>query len=618
MSNFQNTIEEVRSRVDIVDIISDHVTLKKSGKNWMGLCPFHPEKTPSFMVNSEKSLYKCFGCGVGGDAFNFLQRITNQSFGQVLNDLANRYGIKIEYSSENQDIKNQILEVNKLATKFFAENLLDKQIGQNAKEYLNNRNINDDIILNFNLGYAPAGWDNLIKHLSQKHNISVDLIDKAGLITSKDNSDSYYDRFRDRIMIPIQNVRGEIIAFGGRSLTSDNIPKYLNSPETLVFQKGKNLYAIYQAKESIKQEDSVILMEGYFDAISAHSNGITNVVATLGTALTRDQLHVLGKYTDSKRIFIAFDADQAGGSATNRGIEVIKNTFGGLGGIKMLNSTSKDSFYEIRVVSIPNGKDPDEFIRNKGAEAFKNLTKIAPLLLDFQIEQVLKNIDLTSSTGKIKAVKDLSEIINEINSPIIKTEYIKIIAERISVREEDFRNELLRLNTDQRTFKKSGKEESDSKLISRKQPEEIIAIAEKNLISLFFIGEDFWSLISNKLKEVSFSDDNIQLLKSSVDELITDSKDVDDLTKGLLNRLVDNSKAIEILSDIIFTLEDKRCMDNEKVINLFINENLNCIERFKAHNNESELRKRYYAAKDDEIGSLELQYEVRKIVSSRV
>lgn len=618
MTTKNNTLEEVRARVDIVDIISEHVALKKSGKNWMGLCPFHPEKTPSFTVNQEKNIFKCFGCGVGGDALTFLQRITNQSFSQVLVELATKYGIKIDYSNENTDLKNQILEVNKLATKYFTENLFNQNIGQTAKEYLNNRGITDEIIFQFNLGYVPEGWDNLKNYLSQTHKISNELMDKAGLIVHKSQTEGYYDRFRDRIIIPIHNDRGQVIAFGGRSLNENNQPKYLNSPETPIFYKGKNLYALYQAKESIRAEDSVILMEGYFDAISAHANGITNVVATLGTALTGDQLRIIGKYTESKRIFIAFDADIAGGSATSRGIEVIKNTFGGLGGVKILDNTfSKNSVYEIRVISIPNGKDPDEYIRNKGAETFKRLIKNAPLLLDFQTEQILNSNNLETTNGKLNAVKSLAVIFAEISSPIIRSEYIKTISARINVREEDILSELNQLKRPG-DRKKFSNQESITQIVKRKEPKDFILLAERNLISLYFLNEEFWKLSTHSLKEVNFSDVNYQIIKSSIDELIVECKNIDELTHKLLNKLAENTQAMEILSDIIFSLEDKQCMDNESSISLFIKENLACITRFRAQNTEQEIKEKYYAVKDDEITSLELQYEVRKIINSRL
>jgi DNA primase len=618
MKNLSNTLEEVKVRADIVDIISEHVALKKSGRNWLGLCPFHPEKTPSFMVSSDKGIFKCFGCGAGGDVLSFLQRKTNQSFAQVIADLASRYGIKVEYTDEKIELKQQILDLNKIAAKFYTEKLFEDKIGNQAKEYLYNRGITDDTIFSFNIGFAPAGWDNLLKHLTANHKFSTDTIDKAGLITKRQNSDGYYDRFRDRIIIPIHNERGHIIAFGGRSLSEDNQPKYLNSPETPVFYKGKNLYALYQAKESIKAEDSAILMEGYFDAISAHANGITNVVATLGTALTGDQLRILGKYTQSKRIYIAFDADLAGGNATDRGIEVIKQTFGGLGGIKVLDSSfSKNSVYEIRVISTPEGKDPDDYIRSKGTESFTRLIKNAPLLLDFQIEQTLKANETETTTGKLKAVKELSKIFAEINSPIVRNEYIKSISERLGVREEDFASEL-KLTTSKKLNRKRRIEEVIPQITKKREPIEFILEAERNLLSLYFLREEFWSLVKAKLKEVPFTNTNHQILNSFIEEYVDECHTVDELTQKLQISLADNMEAMETLSDIIFSLEDKLCMDSENSINLFIKENLACIARFKAQNVEQRIKEKYYAAKDDEIKALELQYEVRSIINSRL
>lgn len=616
MTNFNSALEEVRARIDIVDIVSEHVALKKSGRNWSGLCPFHPEKTPSFMVNREKNIFKCFGCGAGGDALSFVQKVTNKPFAEVVTDLAHKYGIKIEYSNQNIELNTQILELNKLAAKYFTECLFNSEIGKNAKEYLHNRKISDEIIVQFNLGYAPDGWDNLLKHLSQNHKTSNDLMEKAGLLTMKEETGRYFDRFRNRLMIPIHNERGQIIAFGGRSLSDDNQPKYLNSPETPVFTKGKNVYAIHLAKESIRKEDCVIIMEGYFDAITAHASGITNVVATLGTALTSNQLRLLGKYTDSKRLYIAFDSDLAGGSATSRGIEVIKETFGGLGGIKILDNTyNKNSIYEIRIITVPDGKDPDEFIRNKGAETFKRLVKNAPLLLDYQINQILSSNELSSINGKLKATKELAEILSEISSPIVRSEYIRIVADRISVREEDLVKELNLLRQG-RSNSKAG--QSSHSIVSQKGPKDFILQAERNLISLFFLREDLWDSVAVKLKEVRFTDNNNQTIMSTIQEVIEMCHSIDDLTERLLKNLADNNQAMETLSDILFNLDDKYCLDNEKSINLFINENLGCISRFKVKNTEQTIKQKYYEAKNDEIKSLELQYEVRNIVNSRL
>jgi DNA primase len=617
MNNLTNTVEEIRSRIDIVDIISEHIALKKAGRNWLGLCPFHNEKTPSFMVNADKNIFKCFGCGAGGDAFTFLQKINKQTFAEVIADLANKFNIKLSYSTENIELKTQITDLNKLTANFFSENLLTKSTGKKAKEYLNNRGINDDIIREFNIGYAPEGWDNLIKHMTQDHKISRDIMDKAGLITHKAESDSYYDRFRDRIMIPIHNERGNIIAFGGRALGDENNPKYLNSPETPVFYKGKNLYGLYQAKDSIQSEDGVIIVEGYFDAISVFANGIKNVVATLGTALTSDQLKLLGKYTESKRLYMAFDADAAGGTATNRGIEVIKNTFGSLGGMKIVDTNNAQaSFYEIRIISIPNGKDPDEFIRNKGAETFKRLVQSAPLLIDFQVEQLLTSNDLETANGKLNVVKDLAKLLSEISSPIIRNEYIKLVADRIKVKEEDIVRELAQMKSSSKSRPEN--KNANQFLAKRKEPADYILAAERNLLSLFFLKEDYWTLSTNKLKEVTFSDDNHTIIKSTIENLISKCTSIEELSEKVLSQLAENSNAMETLSDIMFSLEDKLCLDEESKIDLFIKENLACIARFKAQNKEQEVKDKYYAAKNDEIKSLEIQYEVRNIVNSRL
>lgn len=617
MTDFNTAVEEIRARIDIVDIISEHVALKKAGRNWTGLCPFHNEKTPSFMVNRDKNIFKCFGCGAGGDGFSFLQKLTNKSFAEVIADLAAKYGIKINYSNDAIDARNQILELNKLTAKFYAENLLKTESGKKAKQYLNNRGISDETILQFNLGYAPEGWDNLIKNLKKQASVSNETLETAGLVTqsSKDKT-RYYDRFRDRVIIPIHNDRGQVIAFGGRSLTEENVPKYLNSPETPVFHKGKNIYALYQARESIKTEDCVILVEGYFDAISAHAHGVKNVVATLGTALTSYQLRLLGKYTESKRLYMAFDADQAGIDATDRGIEVIKETFGSLGGIKILeDSYSSNSVYEIRVISIPEGKDPDDFIQNKGADTFKRLAKSAPLLLDYQINKILNANDTSSVQGKVNVSKELAKLLSEISSPIVRSEYIKIVADKLSVREEDLLTEV-RQTRRTGTKRSTINQELNKTLTTDKQ--ELFQKAERNLLSLYFVKEAYWELITSKLQGYQFSDNNLELLKATIIDSLSSSHTVQDLTQNVLSTLASNTEATEILSDILFKLDDKYCLDNEKSINLFISENIAFISRFISHNTETNLKKNYYENQDDEIKSLEVQYRLREHLNTRL
>lgn len=613
-ANFNNIIDEIRSRMDIVDIISEHVALKKKGRNWAGLCPFHNEKTPSFQVSREKNIFKCFGCGAGGDGFVFLQRINNKTFKEVLVDLAEKYGIKLEYSADHTDEKKQILEANHLAAKYFSQSLFDSK-GKHALEYLQNRDITEDAIFEFFLGYAPDGWDNLINYLHKENKISLDILDKAGLIIKREKADGHYDRFRNRLIVPIHNERGQIIGFGGRVL-DDTQPKYLNSPETLVYNKSRTLYGLYQAKDAIREEDGVIITEGYFDVISLHVHGVKNVVATCGTALTNNQLKLIGRYTESKRLYMSFDADVAGQTAAERGIETIKETFGGLGDLRVLDVGK--SAYEVKVISVPDGKDPDEFIRNKGVDKFRMLVSNAPSIIDFQLEQILKPELIETTTDKLKAISKVSQVLGQISSPVALTEYIRSISDILSVREEDLRKELKRHNPAFKPFKKGKEEDTQSEIIKKKKPIDYVHVAEKNLISLFFIDKSFWQYASQAFEGFEFSKQTHNEIVTHLKELVNTVNTIDELNQSLLNALAENQEAQEIISEIVFSLEDKLCLQQNGKIDQFIKDNLTCIARFKSRDLEKELREKYINIEDDDIEALETQYKVKEIVNSRL
>ena len=327
-----DTIEEVKEKIDIYDIVSDYVVLKKRGQNHVGLCPFHQEKTPRFTVNQSKQMYYCFGCGEGGNGIKFLMEIGQQSFSQVVLELANRYQVPLktlepEKRQEVQkelSLKEQLYEIVAVTSNFF-EHALRETLGENALNYLiEKRKLQPETIQKFNLGYAPSGWETLYRYLVEQKRYPIALVEEAGLIKPRKKGNGYYDTFRDRLMIPIKDIQGRVIAFGGRSLTDDE-PKYLNSPETPLFNKGKTLFALDQAKSSIRSFDKVIVVEGYFDAIALHSAGITNTVASLGTAFSESQLKQLLRYSDSKEVIFNFDADQAGIKATERAIKEIES-----------------------------------------------------------------------------------------------------------------------------------------------------------------------------------------------------------------------------------------------------------------------------------------------------
>lgn len=421
-------IAEVRMRAGILEVISETVVLKRAGKDYKGLCPFHGEKTPSFHVNAEKGIFKCFGCGEGGDVFAFVQKTKGLDFIDSVRELARKYGVKLAESVEDRkeyDRRSQILMLYQQASEYYLRLLRDPVEGAFARKYLEDRGLSGETIEKFKLGYAPNSWDGLLRFLTEKTKVSAATLEEAGLVRRRQESSGHYDLFRNRLMIPICDSEGRVIAFGGRTLGDDQV-KYLNSPETPIYHKGLHLFGFNLAKEAIKSKDSVIVVEGYFDAITSHQFGFTNTVATLGTALTEQQSKLLVRYTESKRVYLSFDADAAGVRAVERGIEMLSQIAEGIG-------------IELRVIAIPGGKDPDECLRSgpTGVTSFQAAIDKAALMVDYQLEQAVKGIDLHSRLGRIDAARKIVPILALIKNAVGRGEYIRLWAMKLQVREEE-------------------------------------------------------------------------------------------------------------------------------------------------------------------------------------
>ena len=407
-------IQEVSTSNDIVDIVSEYVSLKRRGNNLMGLCPFHSEKTPSFSVSPDKQLFHCFGCGAGGTIIQFVMRIDNLDFIETVKMLAERAGIKLPEDkatqgdeAERHRQKQNIYAMNIEAARFFYQ-VLCSQEGEKAREYLKSRQINQDTIVHFGLGFAPDSWHRLKEHLILKGYNEQD-IQKAGLISKSDKG--YYDKFRNRIMFPIFDVRGNVIGFGGRVM-GDMMPKYLNSPETLVFNKSNNLYGLNFAKN--KKTETIIIVEGYMDVISLHQNGIINTVASLGTALTKKQAMLIKRYC--KEVIIAYDMDVAGQAATLRGIEQLA-----------------DLECKVKVLVLKEGKDPDEFIKNKGVERFNFLLEQALSLIEYKLMLLKQKYDIHDVDQKIAFVTEMANVFSKVDNAVERDVYIKKIADETDI-----------------------------------------------------------------------------------------------------------------------------------------------------------------------------------------
>ena len=415
----EDKISEIRNRADILDIISESVLLKKAGRNFVGLCPFHSENAPSFTVSPDKQMFYCFGCGEGGNAFRFLMKNEGLSFPEAVKRLARRYGIEIptERLSATQrrqlSERERLLSINRSAMEFFGNNLFDERFGKKALDYLTGRGFNREIIQQFNVGYAPGGWDQLSNFFSRRK-IPLVLGEKAGLIIPRKSGNGYYDRFRDRIIFPIFDLGLQVIGFGGRVL-DDTLPKYLNSPESPVYSKSRSLYGLHRGKQKCRETETVYIVEGYLDLIKCHQFGIENSVATLGTALTEDHIRRLKGFAG--RAILVFDSDDAGLKAAHRTV-----------GIFMKEEM------EARVMVLPKGQDPDSFLTAFGHESFMDHSDQAMGMMQFLTETAVEKYGL-SVEGKIRILKDLQVPLASIQDAVARTLYTKALAERIGVDE---------------------------------------------------------------------------------------------------------------------------------------------------------------------------------------
>ncbi len=622
MSNrtYSDAVEEIKNRLDILDVVQSRVILKKSGANYWGCCPFHKEKTPSFSVNPQKGIYKCFGCGEGGDAISFLMKTNGQSFGEVIKDLGESFGIEVptsyanskDFGEKKQKIKQALLD----AANIYTMQLLSSQDAKLALDYLYARGITDEVIKEYQLGYSLKSFDSLQSALGSKYD--KEILEQAGLVIKRENEKGYVDRFRNRIMIPIFDEAADVIAFGARATEEGQNPKYLNSPDTSVYNKSRVLYGIHKAKDSIKDNDSVIIMEGYFDVISTQAAGLKNCVASCGTSLTPDHVKLIAKYSQSRRMYLAFDSDSAGQKATDRGAVTIKEAFEGLGNIKMFDenysSFSNDKYScEIRVVTPPKGKDPDEYIREFGVELYKEHVFSAPLLIDFQINQVLKEkSEADSPTDKVKLVKKIIPILEEIENNIVQNEYIKLVASQLGIDEVALSKEVVKHSS-----QKSLPFQKQNQIVTKTS--NTLEKAQKNLLSLYLIEEshlDFPTL-SSIVKNVNFDNEKLIILRNAIDKLIYQVNNVEKLIGALYTQFVEDNDLKEIITDLVYLSESFKDL-SDKDFKAVVYENIRTIEQHHSNLEKKKLRQQYKQANDDDLESLQYQIQLREKIKNKL
>jgi len=419
--------EEIKSRADIVDVISEYIPLKQKGKAFVGLCPFHDDTNPSLSVRRDMGQFRCFSCNTGGDVFTFIMKYQNLTYPEAIKSLAEKYGITItELPQEDgtaQKVKYELKNLNQFAVEYFHRTLVGSTSGNSALTYLRNRGIEDRTIANFKLGFSLPSWDGLLKSAT-KAGFSIKTLLQGGFILEGKSKDHYYDRFRGRVMFPIFDPKGEPIAFGGRILEAEkDTAKYINSPETPLYSKSKTLYNLNLAQRSIQNEGFAILVEGYMDAISCYQAGVNNVIASLGTALTDNHVKLLRRWTSD--VVIAYDTDKAGENATLRGLDLLV----------------KDDI-KVRVLTIPSGKDPDDYIRENGTSAFRKLVDDSDNLVEYKINRIEKHIGINNIDGKKQAVNDLVGTLASMKNQVERSEYVKKCAERLNIEEEFIWHEL--------------------------------------------------------------------------------------------------------------------------------------------------------------------------------
>ena len=617
-----NTIEElvtqIKDKLDIVEIVSQEVILKKSGGHYWGCCPFHKEKTPSFSVNPNLGIFKCFGCGAGGDALTFIMKTQNKSFIEVVRELAEKFGLEMPKNfkhSESKGLKEEMIKACTKAAEFYNLRLLKDKEPDTSKvmDYLTGRGITKDIIEKYTLGLAPKSYETFYRKF--KDEFSDEVLEKAGLIIKTREGD-YIDRFRNRVIIPIQNEFGDFVAFGARAVEKDQQPKYLNSSDSLIYNKSKLLFGLYTAKDAIKQEDSVILMEGYFDVISAQAHGIENAVASCGTALTADHIKLLSRYTPSRKIYLSFDTDSAGQKATNRNAELIKEAFSGLGNIKQFDesyiSTTDDKYScEIRVIAPPEGKDPDEFIRSVGAESYKEYMAHAPLLLDFQLNAIMKEKPKTP-VEKTKTVKEIIPLLKEVKNEIVQSEYVRMIANTLNIDEQALMREIKKAQSFE-----TAKNESIEKIVKKNIP--ISEKAQKNLLSVFLVIDNHFSFdeIKQMIGDTEFTNETLINVKSAIDKLTCTVNNVKELIEQLYTMFIEKPEEQNVITDLITISETFQNLDDKDFITA-IKENINKIRECQKQKEQEKIRNLYKSANDNDTEALKIQMQLRDKINNRI
>ena len=551
----EELIEEIKNSNDIVDVISQYVNLKRSGRNFFGLCPFHKEKSPSFSVSPDKQIFHCFGCGAGGNVIHFISKIENADFKEAIGILANRAGIELPTLNNYEDnktalLKSKVYEINQIAAEFYHQNLY-KPTSKIGQEYIKKRKLDNRTLKSFLIGYS-GNFDELYRILKQKGFTEEEIL--ASSLVNKTDDGKYIDRFRKRVMFPIQDTRNKVIAFGGR-VTDDSKPKYINSPENIVYSKGRHLFGLNVAKRG--ELKNIIIVEGYMDAISLYQRGITNVVASLGTALTEAQGRLLRRY--SERVTIGYDSDGAGQAATLRGLEILQN----IG-------------CDVRILQISGAKDPDEYVIKYGPERFLKCVEQAISLVEFKVKMLKQSLNLDNINDKIKFLNQVAKILSNVTNSIERELYVEKIANEYNVSKEAIYGEVNKLiyakNTGEKTLEKPIVKK---KIKKEKQEIDSSTTKRENLIIYLLINypQESYKKIKSVISENDMKlEENQKILKKMYEEIEKGNINIDILNYFEEQNIIDHISGIMSydfeISDLNKCIEDVvNTYEKDKLIN---------------------------------------------------
>lgn len=536
-------IDEIRNRNDIVDVISQYVVLKRSGRNFFGLCPFHKEKSPSFSVSPDKQIFHCFGCGVGGNVFHFVSKIENLSFRETIEMLAEKSGVELPTLEGQEDtkllqLKSKVYEINKITAEFYHENLY-KPTAKPAQEYVKKRKLDNNTLKNFLIGYS-GNYNELYTMLRQKGFTEEEIL--ASSLVNKTQDGKFIDRFRGRLMFPIQDTRNRVIAFGGRVL-DDSKPKYINSPENIVYSKGRHLFGLNVAKKGDLKR--IIIVEGYMDAISLHQRGISYAVASLGTAMTEAQGRLLRK--SSQQVIIGYDSDGAGQAATMRGLEILQ----GLG-------------CDVRILQIEGAKDPDEFVIKYGPERFEKQVDKAISLVEYKVKVLKNTLNIEHPNDKIKFLKEIAKVLSKIDNEIEREVYAQKISSEYQVSKEAIYAEISKLENTSVTNKRVLESAKPRLQVKEESKVEEQVLKREKLIIYLLINypEESYNRIKNVIRVEDIKDEtNKQIIKKLYDELEKGNSNTSNVLDWFEEEKIINEISWILAYDFEIT-EVKKCIDD--------------------------------------------------------